>query len=323
MESVQVASIDTLHVRGVRSKAMPLPPANLLIFDEAHRKAVLEAQPRQYSGGSVNERNPIGVLIGGLSLPPRAPACRRSAGRREGEMQSWPRCRGASPATRSLGRGCRALTGAADAIVILKRYSGMVKVHVRGRDIEEAEFAAEFNKDTCRWRLVGEADEVFRSQQRQAIATALKEAKRPMSVPEIMAATERRDRHATEVLLIRMEKAGEVRHVGRGQWAHPDTTRPPTESGDIGDKVTSGKQAFGSSEETDASKSHCNVTASEASDICSDISEPTNPLNFNGRGRESHYVTNVTGSYRADDPGPFPDCLRRSPSLSASSSAVR
>src|SRR5262245_57967597 len=37
MESVQVASIDTLHVRGVRSKAMPLPPADLLIFDEAHR----------------------------------------------------------------------------------------------------------------------------------------------------------------------------------------------------------------------------------------------------------------------------------------------
>jgi superfamily II DNA or RNA helicase len=37
MELVQVASIDTLHVRGVRSKAMELPPADLLIFDEAHR----------------------------------------------------------------------------------------------------------------------------------------------------------------------------------------------------------------------------------------------------------------------------------------------
>ena len=37
MESVQVESIDTLHVRGVRSNAMPLPPADLLIFDEAHR----------------------------------------------------------------------------------------------------------------------------------------------------------------------------------------------------------------------------------------------------------------------------------------------
>jgi DNA repair protein RadD len=37
MESVQAASIDTLHVRGVRSKAMSLPPADLLVFDEAHR----------------------------------------------------------------------------------------------------------------------------------------------------------------------------------------------------------------------------------------------------------------------------------------------
>jgi DNA repair protein RadD len=37
MESVQIASIDTLHVRGVRSKAMSLPPADLLVFDEAHR----------------------------------------------------------------------------------------------------------------------------------------------------------------------------------------------------------------------------------------------------------------------------------------------
>jgi DNA repair protein RadD len=36
-ECVQVASIDTLLVRGVRSDAMPLPPADLVIFDEAHR----------------------------------------------------------------------------------------------------------------------------------------------------------------------------------------------------------------------------------------------------------------------------------------------
>jgi DNA repair protein RadD len=37
MEAVQVASIDTLLVRGVRSNAMNLPPADLVIFDEAHR----------------------------------------------------------------------------------------------------------------------------------------------------------------------------------------------------------------------------------------------------------------------------------------------
>jgi DNA repair protein RadD len=37
MEAVQVASIDTLLVRSVRSTAMNLPPADLVIFDEAHR----------------------------------------------------------------------------------------------------------------------------------------------------------------------------------------------------------------------------------------------------------------------------------------------
>src|SRR5262245_1128892 len=34
---VQVASIDTLLARGVRSKIMPLPPADIIIFDETHR----------------------------------------------------------------------------------------------------------------------------------------------------------------------------------------------------------------------------------------------------------------------------------------------
>src|SRR4030095_59126 len=60
--------------------------------------------------------------------------------------------------------GTLGLTGAADTIIVMKRHAGMVKIYVRGRDIEEAEFAAEFNKQTCRWRLVGEADEVFRSE---------------------------------------------------------------------------------------------------------------------------------------------------------------
>lgn len=88
--------------------------------------------------------------------------------------------------------GTLGLTGAADTIIVMKRHAGMVKVFVKGRDIEEGEYAAEFNRNTCRWRFVGNADEVFRSEQRQAIITALKAAVRPMSIPEVMAATERR-----------------------------------------------------------------------------------------------------------------------------------
>src|SRR5262245_46999141 len=165
--------------------------------------------------------------------------------------------------------GTLGLTGAADTIVIMKRMAGMVKVFVRGRDIEEAEYAAEFNKQTCRWRLVGEADEVFRSEQRQAIAAALKETARAMSINDIMAATERRDRHSTEMLLHRMEKAGEVKHAGRGLWAHPDHIK----GSEIGEKVRSGSQVPDNHEEIGAAESHSNLTAAETSEIRSEIPE--------------------------------------------------
>jgi hypothetical protein len=209
--------------------------------------------------------------------------------------------------------GTLGLTGAADTIVVMKRHAGMVKVFVRGRDIEEAEFAAEFNKNTCRWRIVGGADDVFRSEQRQAIATALKDTARPMSVPEIMAATERRDRHSTEILLYRMEKAGEVKHVGRGQWAHPDIGAGHIKSSEIGEKVRSGKQALENRDEIGTDESHRNLTATETSEIPSEIPEPANPLISKGRSRESHNLTDLTDSDRADDYPELPACLRRTP----------
>jgi hypothetical protein len=217
--------------------------------------------------------------------------------------------------------GTLGLTGAADTIIVMKRHAGMVKIYVRGRDIEEAEFAAEFNKQTCRWRLVGEADEVFRSEQRQAIATALKEAKRPMSVAEVMAATERRDRHSTEVLLHKMERDGEVKHIGRGQWAHPDIKGHSTESveiGEIGKKVRGdGRQSPGNSKEIGAAESQRkpqrNLNAAQTVEIPVEIPEPANPLMNNGKLSESQHLNDLNGSYRADDFPDIPDCLRRTP----------
>src|SRR5262245_3917653 len=183
--------------------------------------------------------------------------------------------------------GTLGLTGAADTIVIMKRMAGMVKVFVRGRDIEEAEYAAEFNKQTCRWRLVGEADEVFRSEQRQAIAAALKDSRRAMSVNEIMAATERRDRHSTEALLAKMERAGEVKHAGRGQWAHPDIESHPTESVKIGKKVRNDNQDADGHKKFGADESYRNLNADDAVKIPGKISEAASPLTNNGNSPES------------------------------------
>lgn len=198
--------------------------------------------------------------------------------------------------------GTLGLTGAADTIIVMKRQSGMVKIYVRGRDIEEGEFAAEFNKQTFRWRLVGDAEEVFRSEARQAVATALKDAKRAMSISDIMAATERRDRHATEVLLHRMEKAGEVKHVSRGLWAHPRLT----ESGEISEIDASGTgdgaeaADISTNSATDEShyESHSKLTGTERCEILCEVSESTYPLKGNGKSTEPHNLTDLTGSDR-------------------------
>ena len=51
LEPVQVASVATLHVRAIRTNKMELPPADLLIIDEAHHcpaasyRAIIEAYP--------------------------------------------------------------------------------------------------------------------------------------------------------------------------------------------------------------------------------------------------------------------------------------
>jgi len=129
--------------------------------------------------------------------------------------------------------GTLGLTGAADTIIVMKRHAGMTKVFVRGRDIEEAEFAAEFNRNTSRWRLVGDAAEVFRSKERQAVLAALKAATEPMSIPDIMAATERVDRNATKHLLYKMRKDGEVvSEKGRYSLAPSD----PSNGGNRGNR---------------------------------------------------------------------------------------
>ncbi len=124
--------------------------------------------------------------------------------------------------------GTLGLTGAADTIIVIKRQAGMMKIHVQGRDIESGEFAAEFDSKTCRWRIIGQAEEVFRSEQRQAILAALKEvAPESMTISDIMVATDRHDRNAIKVLLHKMRGDGEVVSVkGRYSLPAPDRDCP-------------------------------------------------------------------------------------------------
>jgi hypothetical protein len=127
--------------------------------------------------------------------------------------------------------GSLGLTGAADTILIMKRQAGAVTLYVRGRDIEEAEMALQFDKGTCRWSILGTAAEVHRSGERKRVIDVLREAGAPLQAKDIQVAAGLRNRNATDVLLGKMARDGEIIRADRGRY-----TLPPTDAGQIGQK---------------------------------------------------------------------------------------
>jgi AAA domain/IclR helix-turn-helix domain len=117
--------------------------------------------------------------------------------------------------------GTLALSGAADTVLILDRDSNGTTLYGRGRDIEEFETALQFDRMTCRWRVLGEAAEVRRTDQRSAILSALEQSEEPLSPAEIAEATGM-VRNNVKQLLLKMAKAGQVlKAKDRGRYMHP------------------------------------------------------------------------------------------------------
>jgi hypothetical protein len=114
--------------------------------------------------------------------------------------------------------GTLGLTGAADTILIIKRRASGPVLYARGRDIEESETAMLFDKVTCRWTILGAASEVLRSSERARVVAALKSTPEPLSVRDIMAEADMTNRGATDTLLSRMVRDGEIERVGKGRY---------------------------------------------------------------------------------------------------------
>jgi len=114
--------------------------------------------------------------------------------------------------------GTLGLTGAPDSILVLKRdTSGTIILHGRGRDLIEIEMAMTFDKESCLWRIAGNAADVRRSSERAAVLEALDEATEPIGPNDIAAATGMK---ATNIrrLLGKMAKAGEVKKAKYGKY---------------------------------------------------------------------------------------------------------
>ncbi len=119
--------------------------------------------------------------------------------------------------------GTLGLSGAADTALILDRDGNGVTLYGRGRDIPEIETAMSFNRDACRWSVMGRAAEVHQSDARKAVTDVLLVTTEPMSPVTIAEATGQ-TRGSTKTLLFRMFTKGEVLKTGKGLYIHPSRT---------------------------------------------------------------------------------------------------
>ncbi len=114
--------------------------------------------------------------------------------------------------------GSNGLTGAVDATVSFIRDGNFVTFCGRGRDIEEFELAVEFDKMSCRWKVLGDALEMKLGETRRAILAVLKASGSPLG-PQKIAEVGRLSSGNVRVTIREMVKAGQLVKTARGQYA--------------------------------------------------------------------------------------------------------
>lgn len=113
--------------------------------------------------------------------------------------------------------GTLGLAGCADTLIVIQRNTQGTTLYVRGRDIEEAEHAVEFNKRTCRWTLLGNASDVRRSSERGRILAVFDDNDDALGPNEI-AAEARMKSDNVRYLVGQMVRAGDLIKEGRGKY---------------------------------------------------------------------------------------------------------
>jgi predicted HTH transcriptional regulator len=107
-------------------------------------------------------------------------------------------------------------------------------LHVTGRDVEEeAELALRWDANLVRWKLVGNAEEHRRSEERKQIIAKLGEVGEPMSATDIAVEIEKKV-DGVRKLVRKMVRDGELSKVGSGsytRYALPEVIMDDDEGG--------------------------------------------------------------------------------------------
>jgi hypothetical protein len=111
--------------------------------------------------------------------------------------------------------GTIGLTGAVDTVLVMVRDGNGTTLYGTGRDLEQIEDAAEFDRDSCVWTIKGKAEDVRRSDERRTILNVLGEAAGPLTTREITDLAGM-SYEAGRKRLARLVTDNEIDRVGRG-----------------------------------------------------------------------------------------------------------
>jgi AAA domain len=119
--------------------------------------------------------------------------------------------------------GSTGLTGVADATLVLDkiRNENEAKLSMTGRDVEEHELILKFDKQECRWSLVGDAKHVASTREQQDVLELLVEMDKPLAIAQI-AKMLKISYNAARIRLGDLYKDGKAQKTRKGFYAHQD-----------------------------------------------------------------------------------------------------
>jgi hypothetical protein len=123
--------------------------------------------------------------------------------------------------------GSLGVTGAVDNILVLQRgQNGMTKLLGKGRDMMEYTHAVAFDRDTCKWQITGDPDEIELGVTMKAVLDCLKGSSQAVLNKDIQTATKLDYRRVNNALLKLREK-GLASSPFRGMWTATWGARAP------------------------------------------------------------------------------------------------
>ncbi len=117
--------------------------------------------------------------------------------------------------------GTTGLTGVPDMLLILAKHGEGAKLCGKGRDIDDFEKALSRDAITGSWRVDGDARDLAKTGERQAILDEMREADIPLTPTQIATGIGKK-RDNVQHLLKRLQAEGLVKKEGYGKWSLSD-----------------------------------------------------------------------------------------------------